>query len=178
MKIKKAAVLLLPFLLILLWGCTVQDYPTYTYELSNDLGEKYLVNYCEETGYPDNITRVKVFADKKKICDYDGGAYSGCDSYVPVQIIYICSADNVDYYYLQTRSGEYLAADGVADLKLNFNLLLLGKPPAEMTDTEKRTYSKLANIIRGAVSAESAEKRFSSCRTSSAAFMSLYGYDG
>lgn len=177
MKIKKAAMLLIPFICILLWGCSVQDYPTYTYELTNRLGEKYLVNYCEETGYPENTTRVKVFADKKKICDYDGGAYSGYENFIPQQVIYICSADNVDYYYLQSKSGEYLAADGIADLKMNSNMLRLGVSPSEMSDAEKRTYSKLAHIIRGAVPADGAGKKLSACGMSTAAFMEFYRYD-
>ena len=146
------------------------------YELSNGLGEKYLVNYCEQTNYPDNITRIKVFKDKHKISDFEGGAYTGCDSYVPSQVMLICSSDGVDYYYIRSQFGEYIAADGLADLKMNFNMMLISGDVSELKDTEKHTYSKLAGLIRDAVSADAAAKRFSDCGYSSERFIAFYNY--
>ncbi len=177
MKLRKALLLIMPFMLLLLYSCGLQDYPTYTYELSNGLGEKYLVNYCEQTNYPDNITRIKVFKEKHKISDFEGGAYSGCDSYIPSQVMLICSSDGVDYYYIRSQFGEYIAADGLADLKMNFNMMSISRDVSELKDTEKHTYSKLAGLIRGAVSAENAKKRFADCGYSSDSFMAFYNYE-
>ena len=98
MKIRGYCLFFVAALCLLLSGCGLKDYPTYTYQLSNKLGERYLINYCEQTGYPDNSTRVKIFKEKEKIGDYDGGAYTGCDSYIPSQIMLIASKDKVDYY--------------------------------------------------------------------------------
>ena len=177
LKLRKALLLIMPFMLLLLYSCGLQDYPTYTYELSNGLGEKYLVNYCEQSNYPDNITRIKVFKEKHKISDFEGGAYSGCDSYIPSQVMLICSSDGVDYYYIRSQFGEYIAADGLADLKMNFNMMSISRDVSELKDTEKHTYSKLAGLIRGAVSADTAKKRFSDCGYSSDSFMAFYNYE-
>lgn len=176
LKLRKALLLIMPFMALFLFSCGLQDYPTYTYELSNGLGEKYLVNYCEQTNYPDNITRVKVFKEKHKISDFEGGAYTGCDSYVPSQVMLICSSDGVDYYYIRSHFGEYIAADGLADLKMNFNMMLISGDVSELKDTEKHTYSKLAGLIRDAVSADEAKKRFSDCGYSSEKFIAFYNY--
>lgn len=176
MSFRRAYVLLVPLLCLILSGCGLQDYPTYSYELQNGLGEDYLINYCEQTDYPENITRVKVFREKDKISDYNGGAYSGCDSYIPSQIMFVCNSDKVDYYYLRTQSGEYIVADGVADLKMNFNMLLLGKNTSDMSETEKNTYKKLAETVRNAVSADSIRKKFLDCGYNSSVFMTFYDF--
>lgn len=175
MRSRKAFVLLLPLLCLFFVGCGIQDYPTYTYELTNGLNEKYLINYCEQTDYPENNTRVKVFMGKDKVSDYVGGAYSGCDSYIPSQIMFICSADGVDYYYLRSQTGEYIAADGVIDLKMEFNMLLINKSVSDMTDNEKKTYAGLAGIFRKNITLEAAESRFSACGYDPSGFRKLYG---
>ena len=175
MKLRRA-LLLMPFMIMLLCSCGIQDYPTYTYELSNGLGEKYLVNYCEQSGYPDNTTRIKIFKEKHKISDYECGAYTGCDSYIPSQVMLICSSDGVDYYYIRSQSGEYVAADGLADLKMNFNMMSISQDVSELKDTEKHTYSKLAGLIRNAVPEDAAKKRFLDCGYSSVNFTAFYNY--
>ena len=177
MSIRRGYILLLPLFCLIFSGCGLQDYPTYTYELKNGLGENYLINYCEQTDYPENITRVKVFREKDKISDYNGGAYSDFDSYIPSQMMFVCNAEKVDYYYLRTQSGEYIVADGVADLKMNFNMMLLGKTAVEMSDQEKNTYQKLSEIIKNAVSADSIQKKFSDCGYNSSVFMTFYNYN-
>ena len=177
MCLRKGYFLLLPLLCLLFSGCGLQDYPTYTYELKNGLGENYLINYCEQTDYPENITRVKVFREKEKISDYNGGAYSGCDSYIPSQMMFICSSDKVDYYYLRTQSGEYIVADGVADLKMEFNMMLLGKAAADMSEQEKNTYQKLSETVKNAVTADSIQNKFSDCGYNSSVFMTFYNYN-
>lgn len=177
MGFRKAAVLFIPLLCIFLAGCGLQDYPTYTYELTNGLGEKYLINYCEQTDYPENVTRVKIFREKNKIGDYNGGAYTGCDSYIPSQMMFLCSDGSVDYYYMRSQIGEYIVADGIADLKLNSNMMSLGRSVPDMTDTERSTYKKLAEIVRGAVSAETAQEHFSECGYNSSEFMTFYNFD-
>ena len=176
MRIRRLCILFAAVLCLALAGCGLRDYPTYTYQLSNPLGERYLVNYCEQTGYPDNTTRVKIFRDKDKIGDYDGGAYTGCDSYIPSQIMLICSKDKVDYYYMKSQFGEYIIADGFMDVRLNFNMLQISGATGKMSDIDKRSYSKLAAAVRGAVTAESAQKRFSSCGYSSDSFMAFYNF--
>ncbi|WP_155250197.1 hypothetical protein [Ruminococcus flavefaciens] len=176
MRLKKAYLLLLPFLCIFLFGCAVQDYPTYTYQIVNGLGEDYLVNYCEQTNYPENNTRVKVFRGKKKVIDYNGGSYSGCNSYTPSQIVFICKSGDVDYYYMKSQLAEYLVADGMVDLKTNYNMLLLNKNKGEMTDDERKVYSRTSAAVRSAISAENVEKRFADCGYSSASFMLFYNY--
>ncbi len=176
MKLRKAFILFLPVICIFLFSCSIQDYPTYTYELTNRVGEKYLINYCEQTNYPDNNTRVKVFVGKKKIADYNGGNYSGCNSYTPSQIMHICSSDKVDYYYMKTQLAEYIIADGMLDIKLSYNMCALGKSKNEMSEDEKKTYRKLSGLIRGCISRENAEKRFSECGFNPALFMSFYDY--
>lgn len=176
MRLKKAYLLLLPFLCIFLFSCAVQDYPTYTYQIVNGLGEDYLVNYCEQTNYPENNTRVKIFRGKKKVIDYNGGSYNGCDSYIPSQILYICSSGGVDYYYLNSQVAEYLVADGVIDMKTNYNMLVLNKDQNEMTEEERNTYSKISGIIRSAVSAADVESLFAGCGYNSAAFMMFFNY--
>ena len=174
MKLRKAFAIFLPFICIFLFSCGIQDYPTYTYELANRIGEKYLINYCEQTNYPDNNTRVKVFVGKKKIVDYNGGNYSGCNSYTPSQIMLICSSDKVDYYYMKTQLNEFIVADGMLDIKMAYNMFTLGKSKDEMNEDEKRTYLKLSGLIRASVSRENAEKRFSDCGFNSASFMTFY----
>ena len=89
----------------------------------------------------------------------------------------ICSSDGVDYYYIRSQFGEYIAADGLADLKMNFNMMSISRDVSELKDTEKHTYSKLAGLIRGAVSAENAKKRFADCGYSSDNFMAFYNYE-
>ena len=177
MKIRSFCVMA-AILCLVLTGCGLRDYPTYTYQLSNKLGERYLINYCEQTGYPENSTRVKIFREKDKIGDYDGGAYTGCDSYIPSELMLICTKDKVDYYYMKSQFGEYIIADGVIDVKMNFNMIQLGVQPAGMNDMDKRAYSKLAAEVRGAVTEDSAKKRFSSCGYSSDSFMAFYNYKG
>ena len=177
MGLRKIIILILPVLCLMLSGCGLQDYPTYTYELTNGLGEKYLINYCEQTDYPENNTRVKIFRGKDKVSDYNGGAYSDCDSYKPSQIMLICSADDVDYYYLRTQSGEYIVADGIADLKMEFNMLLINRPLSDMSDSDKKTYAKLAEIFRKNVAGETADKRFSDCGYDPSGFRALYSYN-
>lgn len=177
MGFRRVCILFVPLLCLILSGCGLQDYPTYTYELKNGLGENYLINYCEQTDYPENITRVKVFREKDKISDYNGGAYSGCDSYIPSQIMLVCSADKVDYYYLRSQNGEYIVADGVADLKMNFNMMLLGKTAADMTESEKNTYQKLAETVRNTVSADSVRQKFSECGYNPSVFMTFYDFN-
>lgn len=176
LRLKKAYFVLLPFLCIFLFSCGVQDYPTYTYQIVNSLGEDYLVNYCEQTNYPENNTRVKVFRGKKKVMDYNGGSYSGGNSYTPSQIVFICKSGDVDYYYLRSQLAEYIVADGMVDLKTNYNMLMLNKSKSEMTDDEKKVYSKTSGTIRSAISAEDVEKRFSACGYSSESFMAFYNY--
>ena len=176
MKIRGYCLLLIPALCLLLAGCGLKDYPTYTYQLSNKLGERYLVNYCEQTGYPDNSTRVKIFREKEKIGDYDGGAYTGCDSYIPSQVMLIATKDKVDYYYMKSQFGEYIIADGVLDVKMNFNMIRIGVQPNELNDMDKRSYSKLAAAVRNAVTADEAKKRFSACGYSSDSFIAFYNY--
>lgn len=176
LRLKKAYFALLPFLCIFFFGCAVQDYPTYTYQVVNGLGEDYLINYCEQTNYPENNTRVKVFRGKKKVMDYNGGSYAGCNSYTPSQIVFICKSGDVDYYYLKSQLDEYLVADGMVDLKTNYNMLVLNKNKAEMTEDERKVYSKTSAAIRSAVSAEDVEKRFADCGYSSSAFMTFYNY--
>lgn len=177
MSLRRAAVFLITLFCLFLSGCGLQDYPTYTYELTNGIGEKYLINYCEQTDYPENVTRVKIFREKDKISDYSGGAYTGCDSYIPSQIMFLGNADRVDYYYMRSQIGEYIVADGLADLKLNFNMMLLSRSVSDMTDTEKNTYKKLSENIRGAVNAETVQKRFSDCGYNSSVFMAFYNYN-
>ncbi|MBO4494047.1 MAG: hypothetical protein J5724_06625 [Ruminococcus sp.] len=177
MRSRRMCIILLSLFCLIMTGCGLQDYPTYTYELTNGIGEKYLVNYCEQTNYPENLTRVKVFKDKDKISDYNGGAYTNSDSYIPSQIMSLGSFENVDYYYFRTQTGEYIVADGVVDIKLNFNMLFISKPVPEMTDAEKRSYAKLAEIIRNAVTEEYIEKQFSACGYSSDIFMAFYSYE-
>lgn len=176
MRLRKAGAALLPLLCIFLFSCGIRDYPTYTYELKNGLGEEYLVNYCEQTNYPENNTRVKVFKGKEKIIDYNGGSYTGCDSYTPSQIMLICSSDNVDYYYIRSQLAEYIIADGVIDMKVSYNMLKLGKSKAEMSDEEKKTYLKLAGTMRSAISAENAAARFADCGYDASSFLLLYNY--
>jgi hypothetical protein len=176
MRLKKAYMLLLPFLCIFFFGCSVQDYPTYAYQVINGLGEEYLVNYCEQTNYPENNTRVKVFSGKRKIIDYNGGSYSGCNSYTPSQIMFICKSGDVDYYYMSSQLGEYLVADGMIDMKSNYNMLILNKDKNEMTADERNTYANISSAIRSAVSAADAEGRFAACGYSSEAFMVFYNY--
>ena len=89
----------------------------------------------------------------------------------------ICSSDGVDYYYIRSQFGEYIAADGLADLKMSFNMMSISRDVSELKDTEKHTYSKLAGLIRGAVSADVAKKRFSDCGYSSDSFMAFYNYE-
>ena len=156
MSIRRGYILLLPLFCLIFSGCGLQDYPTSTYELK---------------------TRVKVFREKDKISDYNGGAYSDFDSYIPSQMMFVCNAEKVDYYYLRTQSGEYIVADGVADLKMNFNMMLLGKTAVEMSDQEKNTYQKLSEIIKNAVSADSIQKKFSDCGYNSSVFMTFYNYN-
>lgn len=176
MKIRGYCLFFVAALCLLLSGCELKDYPTYTYQLSNKLGERYLINYCEQTGYPDNSTRVKIFKEKEKIGDYDGGAYTGCDSYIPSQIMLIASKDKVDYYYMKSQFGEYIIADGVLDVKMNFNMIRIGVQPNELNDMDKRSYSKLAAAVRNAVTADEAKKRFSACGYSSDSFIAFYNY--
>ena len=168
--------MLLPFLCIFFFSCAVQDYPTYTYQIVNGLGEDYLVNYCEQTNYPENNTRVKVFRGKKKVIDYNGGSYEGCNSYTPSQIMFICQSGGVDYYYLKSQLAEYLVADGMVDMKTNYNMLILDKNTVEMTEDERRTYSKVSETIRSVISAADAERLFADCGYSSAAFMLFYNF--
>lgn len=175
MKLIKAW-LLLPLALLLLCGCTVQDYPVYTYEINNGLGEAYLVNYCEQTDYPDNNTRIKVFKGKDKVGDYEGGAYTGCDSYIPSQIMFLCRSGDVDFYYIRTQQGEYIAADGMIDLKMKFNMMCISSDVSQLKQSDKQAYAKLAAMIRGAVSAQDAQKRFSDCGYSSDSFTAFYNY--
>lgn len=161
---------------LLLVGCGAIDYPTYTYEVYNALGETYLVNYYEQVSYPDHTTHIKVFSGKNKVSDYDGGAYTGCNSYTPYQVLYVCTKDKVDYYYLRTQLDEYIVADGVSSIRMNYNMMKLGLNEPDMNDFEKRTYSKLADILRGAITADEAQAKFDACGYYSGSFMQLYYY--
>ncbi|MCR5599586.1 MAG: hypothetical protein K6G33_02435 [Ruminococcus sp.] len=174
MKLRSILLLFSVVICVFLVGCGDMDYPTYTYEISNGLGENYLVNYCEQVSYPEHTTRVKVFKETNKVSDYDGGAYTGCNSYTPSQVMYICSKDKVDYYYLRTQCGEYVAADGVSSIRMNYNMMQLGQSNAEMDDLDKRNCSKLASNLREAISAEAVMWRFNACGYSSDNFMQLY----
>ena len=176
MKIRGYCLFFVAALCLLLSGCGLKDYPTYTYQLSNKLGERYLINYCEQTGYPDNSTRGKIFKEKEKIGDDDGGAYTASDSSIPSQIMLIASKDKVDYYYMKSQFGEYIIADGVLDVKMNFNMIRIGVQPNELNDMDKRSYSKLAAAVRNAVTADEAKKRFSACGYSSDSFIAFYNY--
>lgn len=176
MKLRKLFVLLSAVLCMLFVGCGAIDYPTYMYEFTNNMGETYLVNYYEQVSYPENNTRVKVFRDKKKVSDYDGGAYTGCNSYTPSEFMYICTKDKVDYYYLRTQLNEYIVADGNSNIRMNYNMMQLGLSDEEMDDFDKRTYEKLAVNLRASVTAEAAQEKFNICGYSSERFMQLYNY--
>lgn len=176
MKLRRLFVLFSAVLCMLLVGCGAIDYPTYTYEFTNNNGETYLVNYYEQVSYPTNNTRVKVFRGKKKVSDYDGGAYTGCNSYTPSEVMYICTKDKVDYYYLRNQLNEYLVADGISNIRMNYNMIQLGLNDAEMDDLAKRTYEKLAIVLRSAVTADEVLNKFYNCGYSSETFMQLYNY--
>lgn len=176
MKHRRVFALISALMCFLLVGCGAIDYPTYTYELSNALGESYLVNYYEQVNYPNNTTHVKVFSGKNKVSDYDGGAYTGCNSYTPYQVMYICTKEKVDYYYLRTQLNEYLVADGVSSIRMNYNMMKLGMIEGQMNDFEKRTYSKLASIMRSSITAEDVQAKFDACGYYSGSFMQLYYY--
>lgn len=176
MKQKSVFVFISAVMCLLLVGCGANDYPTYTYELYNGLGESYIVNYCEQVSYPKHTTHVRVFSGKNKISDYDGGEYTSCDSYTPDQVMYVCTKDKVDYYYLRNQLDEYIVADGVSSIRMNYNMMKLGLYEPEMDDFEKRTYSKLADILRAAITADEAQARFDACGYYSGSFMQLYYY--
>ena len=88
----------------------------------------------------------------------------------------IASKDKVDYYYMKSQFGEYIIADGVLDVKMNFNMIRIGVQPNELNDMDKRSYSKLASAVRNAVTADEAKKRFSACGYSSDSFIAFYNY--
>jgi hypothetical protein len=176
MKLRNLFIMISAVLCMLLVGCGAIDYPTYTYEFTNGLGETYLVNYYEQVNYPNNNTHVKVFIGKNKISDYDGGAYTGCNSYTPSQVMLICKKDKVDYYYLRTQLAEYIVADGVSNIRMNYNMMKLGMSDAEMDDFQKRTYAKLGVILRSSITADAVQGKFDACGYNSGSLMQLYNY--
>jgi hypothetical protein len=67
-------------------------------------------------------------------------------------------------------------ADGISNIRMNYNMMQLGMNDAEMDDLAKRTYEKLAIELRSAVSADEVLNKFYNCGYSYENFMQLYNY--
>lgn len=84
-------------------------------EVSNNLGEQYIVEYEKRNGFPSQRMKINIFKSEELIINYNP---KFDQNYIPNRILYLFTDDNFEYYYIANNFNENIVKYNITSIEL------------------------------------------------------------
>lgn len=181
--------LFLPFIcLCFLASCEKTEYPAESYEINNPVDGIYIVEYQEQTGFPDPEVNVEVKKSGRTILEY-GSEYESQN--LPEKITYLFEYKNGDFYYIENRTNEYagqkseplcfIAYDGnnedIRNLMGNdYRMQANINAYSNMSEYWQEELNSISDLLRENVTEQEIKDIFNKCGYDSTYILEIYNY--
>lgn len=160
----------------LLTGCgynydniSSENFVTETIEITNNLDERYRVEYIEKNGFPDQQMYVKIYNAEQCIADY---ATEYENRNIPNKILYLFSTGNCDYFFLSNGNADYIFWYNMSTITTKNNIIIISVENSKMREADK--YVELSKEMQRHIDKQTLSNKFKNCEYDSTDIMSLY----
>ena len=148
---------------------SVPSNPKYKIEITNDLGEQYIVEYEQYNGFPNKRMKIKIFESEKLIITY-WSEFN--DNYIPNEILYLFTENNCEYYFVANAVNDFVVLFGNEIFESHGNQLFINVDYSEIKSTSD--YLTLSQKVRDNVDKELLIDKFKTCNYDDSDIIKLY----
>lgn len=137
-------------------------------EVTNNLGEQYMVEYEERNGFPSQQMKINIFKSEERIISY-GSKFD--KNYIPKKILYLFADNDYDYYYIANNYNDNIVKYNKTSLEL-YNPVVIDVDYSEMKYVDR--HISLSETMQKNIERQELIDKFKACEYDDKYILELY----